>query len=100
MTLDRFVHVLWDIHKDGNASKLDGHFMPQQMGCFAHAAPHRWTQVADIASAHPFDALAGHLGLAGLPERRHGSHSSVYVPKDVNAILTKITRQEYAVLQS
>eukprot|EP00930_Biecheleria_cincta_P043428 TRINITY_DN29820_c0_g1_i1.p1 TRINITY_DN29820_c0_g1~~TRINITY_DN29820_c0_g1_i1.p1 ORF type:complete len:308 (+),score=56.21 TRINITY_DN29820_c0_g1_i1:86-1009(+) len=65
LSFEDFVHTLFTIHSQGKAGQLDGHFLPQNLGCFRDFPRERWSKVADIVDPSAPRELSAHLGMAG-----------------------------------
>lgn len=103
-----YLTVLAQIHAQGKEELLDGHFRPQQLGCFKDVPPSMWTVVTTIGGPTALCSLKSVLSKnASTFEKTdddcrmvksHNYTRRVNLTGEDEVILDKITRREYEVL--
>ena len=102
ISLPEFAEILQNIHNDGKRARLNEHFLPQDLVCFANGAtPDKWTRVTTMADKAAIDDLGHHVGLSGLAvDDIHSTGEATQwgekfeVEPAVLEILQSITRKE------
>lgn len=104
LSLEDFLSALRTIHDNGDAGKLNIHFLPQNLGCFQNSKPSLWTKVSTIKDTEAFQSLAfamgNHENLSHrAPPAAHRSNMpELKITTKAARLLEEVTAKEYEVL--
>ena len=110
LSLTEFLQVLYIIHRQGQQMNLNGHYMPQHLGCFRHVAPSKWDVVTTVKDPHLKTILEQIILGKNTTSSAHGDevieqvHASGQSQRGMGLspldgpLLDAITRDEYKVL--
>lgn len=99
MNFEQFLHAVSKIHKAGKANRLDSHFLPMGMGCFAEYPPSNWSKIVTLKRPGALNTLAKQLGAThAIAPLSHVSKRKVLLSAEAVALMDEITEPDYELL--
>ena len=108
LDLSEYLAVLSQIHGQGREGLLNGHFLPQHLGCFKDVPPSMWTVVTTISGPNALCSLKSVISkstnnMSNTDDgckmiKTHGRARSVDLSRADEVILDRITSKEYEML--
>ena len=110
LNLSDYLALLSQIHAHGKEGFLDGHFLPQHLGCFKDAPPSMWSVVTTISDPKALCSLKSvflrstntsnsKADNACQMRKSHAREFVLNLTREDEVILEKITSKEYVMLE-